>query len=155
AKAVQLAYDPFDDVTAGQYTDGPISGQNPTIGPASPSFFSGGWNLQGNAAADPGPTVVSTSLSYKGSPSIGGSVSGPIPGVGTGYGRAERFLRTPWDGSTDGTFYMGFEVNFGTVGADGAMGYHAVEMFPPGVSPGENRNFDIGYNQFDGSVGPA
>jgi hypothetical protein len=161
SQAVQLAYDPIDD-TNGNYTDGPIAGQNPTIGPASPSFFSGGWNLQGNAAGDPGPTVQPTSLSYIGSPSIGGSIAAFNSTTGLGYGRVQRFLNASgnptqanWDGTMNGTFYIGFEVNFGTVGADGSMGYHAVEFFPTGVSPGENRNGDIGYNQFFSSFGAS
>jgi hypothetical protein len=157
AKAVQLAYDPIND-TNGNYTDGPIAGQNPTIGPASPSFFSGGWNLQGNGATDPGPTVVPTSLSYIGSPSIGGSIASQIGGTGNGVGRVQRFLNAGnpqalWDATQNGTYYIGFEINFGTAAVGGGMGYHAVEFFPTGVSPGENRNGDIGYNQFFSSFG--
>jgi hypothetical protein len=164
AKAVQLAYDGFDTTTPGQYTVGTLAGQNPTIGPASPSFFSGPWVVQGNSTPDPGPTVIPTSLSYKGSPSVGGSIVTHISTVNenTGYGRVDRFLngtgnptQALWDANQNGTYYMGFEVNFGTLGAGDTMGYHAVEFYPVGVTPGENRNGDIGYNQYFSSFGAS
>ena len=149
AKAVQLAYDPFERRHGRPIThDGPIAGQNPTIGPANPSFFSGRWNLQGITSARPGPTVIPTSLSYKGSPSVGGSITSSDPGdwhrlrtrraVLNGTGNPTQAL---WDATQNGTYYMGFEINFGTVGGDGAWDITRLRFFPIGVSPGENRNW--------------
>ena len=154
-----MAYDAFDD-TNGNYTDAPIAGQNPTIGPASPSFFRDGWHIQGNAAGDAGPTVQPTSLSYLGKAGVGGSIRSFDSATGFGYGRAQRFLNNTgnpaqanWDSTMNGTFYMGFEVNFGTGANSNDMAYHAVEFFPTGVSPGENRIADIGYNAYFSSFG--
>ena len=86
-----------------------------------------------------------TGLSYLGKAGVGGNLGGSTdavndPPVG-GLGRTQRFLNGPgnpqalWDNTTNGTFYMGFLVNFGTVLTvngvpTGAMGYHAIEMFP-------------------------
>ena len=160
ANAVQLAYDGFDTSGgAGSYTLGAVAGQNPTIGPASPAFLKGPWTLQGNPAGDPGPLVQATGLSYIGSPSIGGSITAQSPTAFTGAGRVQDYLngagnsQALWDATANGTYYLGFEVNFGTVGADGAMAYHGIEFFPTGVVPGENRNGDISYNQYFSSFG--
>lgn len=142
SKAELLAYDPFAigaNPAAGEYTEGLLVPQNPTIGPANPSFFRDPWTL-GSA----GQTVQATSINYLGSPSIGGSVNG--------FGRSERYLTNAWTDATEGTFYIGFEVNFGST-PDGNMGYRAVEFFPPDVVPGENRIGDIGYNQFFSTFG--
>ena len=58
-----------------------------------------------------------------------------------------------WDSTTNETFYLGFQANFGTVPAGQGMGYHGIEFFPSSVTmPGENRSFDIGYNQYNGSA---
>lgn len=151
SRAELLAYDPFRigaSPAAGEYvvstgTDpivNPLAGQNPTIGPAGPSFFRDPWTI-GSA----GGTVVADSLSYKGTTSIGGAA--------TGYGRTERYLTTPLDNSTVGTYYISFEANFGNTGSTTGMGYRAVEFFPPNVVPGENRVGDIGYNQYFSSFG--
>jgi hypothetical protein len=155
SKAEQLAYDPFrigGSPGAGEYVlsstagdppviSNPLAGQNPTIGPASPSFFRDAW-----ATASPGQTVINTSLSYRGTDSIGGAVSG--------YGRSQRYLREAWTETTTGTFYISAQVNFGTTNT-GAMGYRAMEFYPPNVVPNENRNGDIGYNQFFSNFGAA
>lgn len=145
AQATLLAYDPFRigaNPAAGEYTVGPLVNQNTTIGPASPTFFRDPWTF---GFAD--QQVQATSLSYLGSPSIGGSVNGA--------GRTERYLRTPWDDTTVGIYYIGFQMNFGTVvgSGDNNMGYRAFEFFPPNVVPGENRIGDIGYNQYFSNLG--
>lgn len=149
------AYDPFrigptpangeyvvTNTTTTPFTN-PLAGQNPTIGPATgtppTSFFRDPWTV-GSA----GGIVQATGLSYLGSPAIGGSA--------TGYGRTERYFQTPWDATTNGTFYIGFSMNFGTTTTP-SMGYRAFEIFPPNVVPGENRVFDLGYNEFFSSFG--
>jgi hypothetical protein len=146
SKATLLAYDPFligGSPAAGQYNLGALPGQNPTISP-TPSFFSGPW-----LSESPGNEVQATGLSYLSTPSQGGSANG--------YGRAQRALATPWDNTTVGTFYLGFQVNFGTLAVPGVgnMGYRAIEFYPPGVTPDENRVGDIGYNQFFSNLGDA
>ena len=156
SQAELLAYDPFAigaNPAAGEYTltttagdppvvQNPLVGQNTMIGPASPSFFGKptgeAWTIGFGTQA-----VQATGLSYLGAPAIGGSVNG--------VGRTERYLRTAWDATTVGTYYMSFLVNFGSTA--GAMGYRAVEFFAPDVVPGENRIGDIGYNQFNGALG--
>jgi hypothetical protein len=141
-----LAYDPIalgTNPAAGEYTVGAVvAGQNPTIGPASPSFFRDPWF----SASGVGTQVVDAgNLSFLGSPSQGGSING--------FGRTSRFLNVGWDDTTSGTFYIGFQMNFGVADAGGNMGYHALETYPIGVNPGENRNGDIGYNQFFSTFG--
>jgi hypothetical protein len=148
ASATLLAYDPIRlgaNPAAGEYTAGAVvAGQNPTIGPASPSFFRDPWF----SAAGVGNQVVDgASLSFLGSPSLGGSING--------FGRTSRFLNVGWDDTTSGTFYMGFQINFGMIAPGGDMGYRAFETYPVGVNPGENRNGDIGYNEFFSSFGIA
>jgi hypothetical protein len=154
--AVQFAYDPFltganpangeylvSDTSVDPVTN-PLNGQNPTIGPANPSFFRDAWSGSGSV-------VLDTGLSYLGTPSPGGSVNG--------FGRTSRYLNDSgnplavWDDTTTGNYYMSFVVNFGNLAAGGNMGYRAVEFFPPGVVPGENRIGDIGYNEYFSSFG--
>jgi hypothetical protein len=150
--AVLLSYDPFligNNAAAGEYIEttftgdppvavNPLAGQNPIIGP-SPAFFSGPW-----VTGAEGQVVQATGLSYLGTPSQGGAVSG--------FGRTDRFFATQWDATTVGTFYIGLQASFGNT-PDTNMGYRAIEFFPPNVTPGENRIGDIGYNQFFSSFG--
>jgi Dockerin type I domain/PEP-CTERM motif len=153
SKATVLAHDPFligPTAANGQYVvtttsmdmppvvSNPLAGQNPTIGPA-PSFFRDPWTI---GAA--GGAVQATSISYRGAATEGGSV--------TGYGRTERYLTTPFTAATEGTYYISALMNFGTT-PNGAMGYRAMEFFPPDVVPAENRVGDIGYNQFFSAFG--
>jgi hypothetical protein len=153
--AVQLAYDPFligPTPAAGEYTLGPLVGQNPTIGPAVPSFFSGPWQGQGGSFPIVGPTVQSGSPSYIGLSSPGGSANGG----GNSNGRAARQLAVGWDNSTSGTYYVGFVVNFGTIGgsSDNNMGYRSVEFWRGPIGD-EVFPSAIGYNQFTSSFGPS
>lgn len=150
--AVLLSYDPFligSNPAAGEYIEttftgeppvavNPLAGQNPTIGP-SPAFFNGPW-----VTGSEGQVVQAAGLSYLGTPSQGGAVSG--------FGRTDRFFATQWDATTEGTFYIGLQASFGNT-PDTNMGYRAIEFFPPNVTPGENRVGDIGYNQFFSSFG--
>ncbi len=153
AKAVLLAYDPFlvgSSPAAGEYSAGALAGQSPTVGiPPTPAFFTGAWVI-GSAGAD----VIVTSLAYEASTSLGGSVDGN----GNAGGRTGRFLATPWNDSTVGTFYVGFQVNFGTIAGsqDSNMGYRAVELWPDDETVLDDAGrTDIGYNQYNLHDQPA
>jgi hypothetical protein len=151
--ATQLARDPFligPTPSAGEYSLGQLVGQNPTIGPAVPSFFSGPW--VGQISLPPAQTVQPGSLSHFGTTFSGGSVNG----AGNANGRSARMLTNVWDNSTAGTFYVGFLVNFGTTAGsfDNNMGYRAVEFWG-GIVGNDVFRSDIGYNQFFSSFGPV
>jgi hypothetical protein len=119
-------------------------GQNPTIGPDA-TFFSGPW-----IGSAPGQTVQSQNLEYLGLPSPGGSVDGG----GSLGARSARALASPWNDATDGTYYIGFLVNFGTTAGslDNNMGYRAVEFWGDPFGNDSVRT-DIGYNQFYSTLG--
>ncbi len=146
SSATLLAYDPIllgSNPAIGEYTvDAVVAGQNPTIGPAAPSFFRDPWFSAAGVATQ---VVQADTLSFLGSPSLGGAISG--------FGRTSRFLNVGWDDSTSGTFYIGFQINFGAIASGGNMGYRAFETYPVGVDPGENRNGDIGYNEYFSEFG--
>jgi hypothetical protein len=144
AFAVQLYYDPFNigpDPAAGQYTVGPVSGQNPTIGPTP--FFTGAWSTQVDAANG---AVQASGLSYLGVPAPGGSQ------VANPNSRPQRSLSTPWTSTTTGTYYLGFFANFGqgagTAGND--MGYRAIEFRGDAGA----FQFNIAYNTYSSAIGP-
>jgi hypothetical protein len=144
AAAVRLAYEPFNlgsDPSMDQYTVGPLAGQNPTN-----SFFTGAWQIRDSGAAN--ANVLSTGLSYLGSPSIGGAIQ--VTPNGTPF----RSLASVLDATTVGTYYIGFDVNFGagnyTDGTDGNdMGYRAIEF------RGSDGTFQFGvaYNAYNGGLG--
>jgi hypothetical protein len=161
SQAVLLAYDPFrigGSPAAGEYTLGPLDptvnagsdGQNPTIG--APPFFSGGWVWQSGL---PGSFVQEGSLSYLGSPSIGGSVGVPLTMDGaSSEGRVGRYLATPWESTTVGTFYIGYQANYGTVADPNTnnqpdLGFRTTEFWPVGNVIGQDANrSEIGYQGF-------
>src|SRR5690606_13323337 len=107
----------------------PLRGQNPTLPSGSifgsnPSFFSGAWEAPNPVGAQGGGTVHPQSISYLGTPSLGGSARNqPIPEViddeftgnfTTFDGRTARALSSPWDSTTDtsgfasGAYYLSF-----------------------------------------------
>jgi hypothetical protein len=148
-------YEPFligPNPAAGQYTVGlldpsvsPGDGQNPTGTPAT--FLAGSWEATDSTA--PNGAVQNTSLTYLGSPSAGGSQ------ISTPNSNQRRFLPVPWTSTTVGTFYVGFEINYGqgnyADGIDGNdMGYRAVELW------NETNGFAMGisYNTFSSRIGP-
>jgi hypothetical protein len=149
AVAVQLAYEPFNigaDPSMGQYAVGTLAGQNPTN-----SFFTGAWATRDATA--PNAAIQATGLSYLGSPSSGGSE------ISTSNSAPLRTLATPWDATTTGTYYIGYEMSFGTgdytpaptgdgiTGND--MGYRAVEF----RAPDGTFQFGVGYNAYNGNAG--
>jgi hypothetical protein len=134
--ATLLWYDGFDTA---QYTVGnALGGQTGGSG----TFFTGPWAQSGTDAN----IVLGTSLTRPGQliPSIGGSV-----GDTDCCGRSGRTFAEPWENFTDpdGTFYMGFMVNFGT----GPTDHHRVVEMHTGGSLGDgNRVLMFGYTTFAG-----
>ena len=127
SEAVQLLYEPFN---IPPYVIGPatLATQNPAS-----TFFTGPWTI---GAA--GEIVVTGSLSYLGSPSQGGSVTS------LGEGRVGRYLATPWDASTAGTYYIGFQASYGTVlnpatTAQADLGFRTTEFWPAGGTIGVDQ----------------
>jgi len=162
--ATLLAYDPFyktgDNGGVGEYTASspgdpnamppvapvfvPISGQNPNTG----SFFGGPWAAPASGDA-PNGAVVQGGLSYLGTPAAGGAagIMTPRPFTGDTNARYSRPLATPWDSSTEGTYYISYAVNFGAMAPDnllGSMGYRGVEF----------TNLYVGYNEYYYPAGP-
>jgi hypothetical protein len=153
ARAELLCYDPFligNNPLAGEYTLGPLAGQNPTIGPTP--FFTGPW--QGVAGANEA-TVQSAGLNIRDVPALGGSVLAGSPA------RAGRNLLNPWDASAEGTYYMSFVMNFGGVGLEAtsndvnAVGHRALEMWSAGGTAGSDADLAarIGYMSYNGVFG--
>jgi hypothetical protein len=143
-----------------------IRGQNPTVGPTP--LFAGAWtDVAGNT---PTQYVQTTSLVYRGAPSIGGSVTTVFdnvnnPTLSSGEGRVGRVMGTLPGAATTGirsttvgTYYLSFMAAFGTVedpntnaGAD--LGFRTIEIWPEGGSVGtDGGRFEIGYQGF---AGPA
>jgi hypothetical protein len=144
APAAPLAYEPFAigaNPALGQYTVGPLAGQNPTN-----SFFTGTWVDRDPVSLN--DSIQATGLSYLGAPSTGGSeISAP-------NSTPLRNLTSPLTATTVGTFYIGYEASFGagnyTDGTDGNdMGYRAIEF------RGTDGSFQFGvaYNAYNGGLG--
>jgi len=143
---VELVYEPFIIGDGpGAYSLGPLPGQpDPPLGPLEAgAFFSGNWV---------GTTAQVVQASSIVPDAIGGSVQA------TGDGRAARYLATPWDHDTEGTFYIGFLANFGALAnpETDTMGYRSVEFWDADTDFQTNPNpiLTIGYNQFAGCPGP-
>lgn len=142
---VELVYEPFIIGDGpGAYSLGPLPGQpDPPLGPLEAgAFFSGNWV---------GTTAQVVQASSIVPDAIGGSVQA------TGDGRAARYLTTPWDETTDGTFYLGFLANFGTTDdPNSGIGYRSVELWDADADVENDTNpiLTIGYNQFAGCPGP-
>jgi hypothetical protein len=156
SNAELLAYDPFligANPAAGEYTVGQIDplaaagvGQNPTIGPDSPSFFTGAWEVPADGQS--GVNVQEAGLSFIGAPALGGSAT-IVGNATTQDGRAGRYLAEQWTATTEGTFFIGFIANFGQT-TDANMGYRTVEFWNGGGTIGNDgtRILEIGYSQF-------
>jgi hypothetical protein len=138
AAAVQLAYEPFNTPP---YVVGPLAGQNST-GP----FFTGAWTNRDPASTN--STIQATGLTYLGSPSLGGAE------MSTPNSTPQLALTTPWDATTTGTYYIGYEMSFGAGnyadGTDGNdMGYRAVEF----RAADNTFQFGVAYNAYNGNAG--
>jgi hypothetical protein len=143
---VQFVYEPFlIGAGPGEYSLGPLPGQpDPPIGPleTGASFFFANWV---------GSTAQVVQTSNIAPASIGGSVQA------TGDGRAARYLTTPWDDATDGTFYLSFLTHFGTIdNPNDGIGYRSVELWAADADVEHDPSpiLAIGYNQFVGCPGP-
>jgi hypothetical protein len=139
-----LAYDPFligDSPPDGEYILGTLAGQNPAIGPAVESFFEGPWFSGGpdqtGHAVRPVQPGEAASL-------IGGMV------ISTPHARTGRRLRSPWDHSTNGTFFLSYLTNFGTAVDDDNLGHRSTEFWAAGgaLNNDASRVISIGYSQY-------
>jgi hypothetical protein len=155
ASADLLYYDPFlvgANPAAGQYTLGPIVGQNPTVGPTP--FFTGAWTQGAFAGDPPEQAVIENTLSYLGTAGLGGAVQG--------VGRVGRFLNnaTEWTDSTVGTFYISFMAQYGTAAdpqgtgtGDGNLGFRTTEFWPFGNEmQTDTGRSEVGFQGFAGDA---
>lgn len=159
ARAELLLYDPFiigATPANGEYAEGQLAdlngggvSQNPTIGPASPSFLTGPWSTFTDDVV--AATVQPTGLSFLGSPAAGGAVTS-----NGGASRPYRELATPWDATTSGTFYMSYLMSFGA-SPEGTtrddVGHRVVEMWSADGTPGDDSAIvaRIGYMSYNGN----
>jgi hypothetical protein len=146
SSATVFTYDPFYlaadfgdpevvEPGLGEYTVGPLDGQNPNTG----TYFSGPWHDRSSGDA-PNSVVKATGLSYLPPPTAPGGSAGTVdprpdpdnpPGTDTNS-RIGRNFATPLTSATVGTTYISFVVNYGAMGSDnlnGDMGYRAVEFW--------------------------
>jgi hypothetical protein len=164
--ATVFTYDPFyltgENGGVGEYTAGPLDGQNPNTG----SFFSGPWHDRSSGDA-PNGAVLATGLSYLGSEAFGGSAGTTQPRPDPddppdtdANTRIGRNFATPWDSTTIGTYYLSFVAHYGAMAPDnqdGDMGYRAVEFWDSGgiadLAEGSAAGY-IGYNAYFYPAGP-
>jgi hypothetical protein len=145
ASAELLYYDPFN-IGAGQYSLGPLVGENPLVGPYP--ILSGPW--QSIFGID-GATVQAPTLEFPRLPVQGGSV------IASGSSRNWRNLTTAWDATTVGTFYMSYLMNFGGVGLTGQdvhdVGHRVLEMWSAAGPSGSDAAMAmrIGYMSYNGN----
>jgi hypothetical protein len=151
AHAAVLWYDGFSlDSEGGDYVDdAPLPGTSGGSG----SFFTGPW-----VAADPGdaaswPNAQSSGLSRPGltEPVVGGAAGREVQFDCCVFTRTSKLFDSPWGGFTDpdGTFYMGYLINFGT-GPKSDPNHHTVEMHFDGFDDNLNRNLMLGISNFAG-----
>lgn len=151
AHAVQLWYDGFSlDTEGGDYTvDTALNGTSGGSG----TFFSGNW-----VAADAGDPASWAEEKSPGlsRPGLTEAVVGGSAGKNTQFSccvftRTSRLFDSPWGGFTDpdGTYYMGFLINFGTGIVDDPH-HRTVEMHSGGFDDNLNRNLMFGISNFAG-----
>jgi hypothetical protein len=149
AQAIELWYDGFE-VAPGQYTLGSVAGQSGGAG----TFFNNPWEQ----ASGDDQLILADSLSKPGliDPSIGGSLGDNDAAACCVTGRVSRPFAQPWSGRTapEGTFYIGFLANFGTVvgGMEGDVHHRTLEMWEGDwlAANDANRNLMLGYSTFAG-----
>jgi hypothetical protein len=145
SSAELLYYDPFH-IGPGQYSLGPLAGQNPAIGPYP--ILSGPWQ---SALGTNGSTVQAPTLEFPHLPVSGGSV------IANGDSRTWRNLSNVWDATTVGTFYMSYLMNFGGVGLAGQtrddVGHRVLEMWSAAGPGGSDAAMAmrIGYMSYNGA----
>jgi len=126
--AALIAEDSFligGDASSGEYTVGGVGGQNPTT-----TGFTGAWN---NVSDD--LEIVSSGLTYSNGGGVmqtsGGALKAEADGV-----RVARTFSTVLDGSSTGTYYLGFLYQQ----ADTSEGFRGITLY--NGSPGSsNRDF--------------
>lgn len=151
AEATLLWYDGFSLTDAGgdYAVDTALNG---TAG-GSGSFFSGNWVAADQGDAASWANAVGAGLSRPGLtvPVVGGAASREVQFDCCVFTRTSRLFDTPWGGFTDpdGTYYMGFLVDFGT-GIANDPHHRTVEMHFGGFDDGANRNLMFGISNFAG-----
>lgn len=156
AQAAQVWYDGFSLTSEGgdYVVDAPLNGTSGgnDAGSGTP-FFSGNWVAQDPGSVESLVLVNSTGLSRPGltQPTVGGSARNEVDFGCCTFGRTSRFFTTPWGGFTDpdGTYYMGFLVNFGTGNGDvNDPNHRVVEMHFGGFDDTLNRNLLFGISNY-------
>jgi hypothetical protein len=151
AQATQLWYDGFSLTDAGgDYVVN--SALNGTSG-GSGSFFTGNWVAADQGDAASWAQAQGTGLTRPGlsAPTVGGAAGRDVQFDCCVFTRTSRLFSTPWGGFTDpdGTYYMGFLVNFGT-GTANDPHHRTVEMHDGGFDDNANRNLMLGISNFAG-----
>jgi len=155
AYAVQLWYDGFSLASeGGDYAvDTALNGTSGGSG----SFFTGDW-----VAADQGDPASwaeekSPGLSRPGLTEavVGGAAGKDVQFSCCVFTRTSRLFASPWGGFTDpdGTYYMGFLINFGTGDNNNPINdphHRTVEMHSGGFDDSLNRNLMFGISNFAG-----
>ena len=148
--ATLLWYDGFsltDD--GGDYV---VGSDLPGTSGGSGSFFAGNW-VAGDADPISWSVVTSDGLSRPGLtlPTEGGASTNAVDYFCCTFGRTSRLFANPWGGfgDPDGTFYMGFLVDFGT-GPNDDPQHRTIEMHDGGFDDGANLNLELGIRGFTG-----
>ena len=159
ASADVLYYDPFligTNPAVGEYAvDSSIAGQNPTL-PATgygttPDLLSGEWIMPAGFTSDQAYVYGTPGLNYIGAPAEGGSAGTyQDPETFALDNRVGRFLSSPWDDTTVGTYYISWLQNFGTIAsASDGMGFKTFEIWNADAA----ANQDIGDDYLVGDFG--
>lgn len=163
ASADLLFYDPFligTSPAVGEYVvDTSIVGQNPIL-PGSgygttPNLLTGAWDRPVGSTNDQAFVYGTPGLNYIGAPAEGGSAGTyQDPETYALDNRVGRFLSTPWDDTTVGTYYISWLENFGTITNDtDDMGYKAFEIWNADATASQDIGdayliADVGYNKY-------
>lgn len=151
AEGAQLWYDGFSLASeGGDYTaDTALNG---TAG-GSGSFFSGNWVAADQDDTGSWTNAQSSGLSRPGLTEavVGGAAGREVQFDCCVFTRTSRLFSSPWGGFTDpnGTFYMGYLVDFGTGIVDDPH-HRTIEMHSGGFDDDLNRNLMLGISNFAG-----
>jgi hypothetical protein len=149
--ATELWYDGFSLTDAGgnYVVDTALNGQAGGSG----SFFAGNWIAADQADTASWAQALSTSLSRPGlaAATTDGSSGRAAQFDCCVFTRTSKLMASPWGGFSDpdGTFYMGYLINFGT-GDAADPNHRTVEMHDGGFDDTLNRNLMLGVSNFAG-----
>ncbi|MGD9635306.1 MAG: PEP-CTERM sorting domain-containing protein [Pirellulales bacterium] len=150
AQANVVWYDGFSLKDSGDYVvDSALNGTSGGSG----SFFAGNWVAADQGDAGSWAHVEATGLSRPGltAPVVGGAAGREVQFDCCVFTRTSRLFSSPWGGFTDpdGTYYMGFLINFGTGNVNDPH-HRTVEMHSGGFDDTLNRNLMFGISNFAG-----